>query len=260
MEREKNTEKTGVQSIERIFSIVEILAAHPRGAALQTVAGESGLAKSTAHRMLSSLVALGYALQDGVTGQYRLTLKMFELSSAVVNEMDVLSTARPYLDRLAARTGEAVHLVIRDGVDVVYLYKAESGGLRIGSRIGLRSPMYCTGVGKAILSTLSAEEVEQVWKQTRRKAATPHTITRLPDLLAQLEQTRRRGWAVDDEENELGVRCVALALPGPGGKAAAAFSVTSLVPNMSEDRMRKLAETALLARQDILRDMGVALH
>ena len=249
-------EKGGVQSVQRIFSIVECLAAHPHGMNLQTIAEETKLAKSTVHRMLSNLIQLGYALQDGVTGQYRLTLKMFELSSGVVSEMNVLSTAKPYLDRLAARTGEAIHLVIRDGTDVVYLYKAEAGGMHMGSRIGLRSPMYCTGVGKAILATLSAGEVEHVWKSSHHRAYTPHTITRYPDLLAQLERIRARGWAVDDEENELGIRCVALALPGAGGKADAAFSISSLAPNMSEERMEKLAQTALLAREEILRDMG----
>lgn len=249
-------EKTGVQSVARIFSIVETLAAHPQGMNLQAVAEETKLAKSTVHRLLSSLIQLGYALQDGVTGQYRLTLRLFELSSAAVSEMNVLSTAKPYLDRLAARTGEAIHLVIRDGTDVVYLYKAEAGGMHMGSRIGLRSPMYCTGVGKAIMATLSAGEVEQIWKSSHHKACTPHTITRYADLLAQLEKIRARGWAVDDEENELGIRCVALALPGAGGRADAAFSISSLAPNMSDERMEKLAATALLARAEILRDMG----
>lgn len=249
-------EKTGVQSVARIFSIVETLAAHPQGMNLQAVAEETKLAKSTVHRLLSSLIQLGYALQDGVTGQYRLTLRLFELSSAAVSEMNVFSTAKPYLDRLAARTGEAIHLVIRDGTDVVYLYKAEAGGMHMGSRIGLRSPMYCTGVGKAIMATLSAGEVEQIWKSSHHKACTPHTITRYADLLAQLEKIRARGWAVDDEENELGIRCVALALPGAGGRADAAFSISSLAPNMSDERMEKLAATALLARAEILRDMG----
>ena len=154
------------------------------------------------------------------------------------------------------RTGEAIHLVIRDGADVLYLYKAEAGGMRMGSRIGLRSPMYCTGVGKAILATLSPDEVEAVWKASRHKALTPHTITGYPQLLHQLEQVKQRGWAVDDEENELGVRCVAFALPGVRGRADAAFSISSLAPNMTQERIEKLAQTALLARQEILRDMG----
>jgi len=253
-------EKSGVQSVERIFKIIEELSRQPHGMTLQAVANETGLAKSTAHRLLSSLIRLGYAVQDVADNRYKLTLKMFELSSAVVNEMDVLSVAKPHLDRLAARTGEAIHLVVRDGVDVVYIHKAETGGMRMGSRVGLRSPMYSTGVGKAILSTLPYEEIRRVWTATQRTQLTPHTITDFNQLIDQLRLIRTRGWAVDDEENELGIRCVALALPGPGGRAEAAFSITSLVPNMSDERLEQLARTALLARKDIMRDMGLSVR
>ena len=147
-------EKGGVQSVERIFQLIEHLAAHPTGVSLQTLAGETGLAKSTVHRLLASLVGLGYVVQDEENGHYRLTLKMFELSSGIVDSMDIMGVAKAHLERLSQRTGEAVHLVIRDGRDIVYIYKTESGPMRMSSRVGLRSPLYCTGVGKAILATL----------------------------------------------------------------------------------------------------------
>lgn len=250
-------EKGGVQSVARIFAIIELLAAHPGGMSLQQLAAESGLAKSTAHRLLASLIQLGYAVQDSFTTHYRLTLKMFELSSGIVNDLDVMGVARPHLDRLANRSGEAVHLVIRDGADIVYIYKAEAGGMRMSSRVGMRSPMYCTGVGKAMLATLPYREVEQVWAQSRPKRLTEHTITTLPRLLEQLAQVRADGYAVDDEENELGIRCIALALPGPSGKAEAAFSISGLVPHMGPERLEQLAALALDTRGAILRDLGM---
>ena len=113
-------EKGGVQSVERIFALIELLAAHPTGASLQRLAQGTDLAKSTVHRLLASLVGLGYVAQDEATGRYRLTLKMFELSSGIVNSMDIMGVAKAHLERLAQRTGEAVHLVIRDGQDIVY--------------------------------------------------------------------------------------------------------------------------------------------
>lgn len=250
-------EKGGVQSVARIFAIIELLAAHPGGMSLQQLAAESGLAKSTAHRLLASLIQLGYAVQDSFTTHYRLTLKMFELSSGIVNDLDVMGVARPHLDRLANRSGEAVHLVIRDGADIVYIYKAEAGGMRMSSRVGMRSPMYCTGVGKAMLATLPYREVEQVWAQSRPKKLTEHTITTLPRLLEQLAQVRADGYAVDDEENELGIRCIALALPGPSGKAEAAFSISGLVPHMGPERLEQLAALALDTRGAILQDLGM---
>lgn len=253
-------EKTGVQSISRLFSIVETLAANPSGIPLQKLANETGLAKSTAHRLLGSLIELGYAIQDSITGHYRLTLKMFELSSGVVNDMNVVNTAKPHLDRLAREIGETVHLVIRDGADIVYLYKADTGTQRMASRIGMRNHLYCTGVGKAILATLPYDEVEHIWAQSSHPALTEHTITQLSALTEQLRVVHACGYAIDDEENELGVRCVALALPGPGGRADAAFSISSLTPQMNHERIAQLAERALTTRRAILQDMGLRVR
>lgn len=251
-------ETSGTQSIRRIFTVLEVLAAHPAGMPLQQLAAETGLAKSTAHRMLASLVELGYALQDSFTTHYRLTLKMYELASGVVNDMDVMAVARPHLDRLSRQTGEAVHLVVRDGVDVVYIYKAEAGGtMRMSSQLGLRSPLFCTGVGKAILSTLPYVEVESIWHKSQVRKLTEHTIVDFSQLKEQLKAVKRKGYAIDDEENELGIRCVALPLPGPAGQAQSAFSISSLVPHMNEERIAQLAALGLETRAAILRDLGL---
>lgn len=250
-------DKSGVQSVERIFQLIESLAAHPAGAGLQRLAQDTGLAKSTVHRLLASLVSLGYAAQDE-NGRYRLTLKMFELSSGIVNSMDIMDVAKVHLERLAQRTGEAVHLVIRDGQDIVYIYKTENGPMRMSSRVGLRSPLYCTGVGKAILATLPADEVAQIWQHTTPQKLTAHTIVEYDALQAQLTEVRTNGYAIDDEENELGVRCVAVAIPGVGGRADSAFSISGLAPYMTPERIRRIATLALDARTDIMADLGLA--
>ena len=250
-------EKSGVQSVERIFQLIESLAAHPAGAGLQCLAQDTDLAKSTVHRLLASLVSLGYAAQDE-NGRYRLTLKMFELSSGIVNSMDIMDVAKVHLERLAQRTGEAVHLVIRDGQDIVYIYKTESGPMRMSSRVGLRSPLYCTGVGKAILATLPADEVRNIWQHTTPQKLTTHTIVEFDALQAQLAEVRTNGYAIDDEENELGVRCVAVAIPGVGGRADSAFSISGLAPYMTPERIRRIATLAQDARTDIMADLGLA--
>lgn len=250
-------EKSGVQSVERIFQLIESLAAHPAGAGLQRLAQDTDLAKSTVHRLLASLVSLGYAAQDE-NGRYRLTLKMFELSSGIVNSMDIMDVAKVHLERLAQRTGEAVHLVIRDGQDIVYIYKTESGPMRMSSRVGLRSPLYCTGVGKAILATLPADEVTNIWQHTTPQKLTTHTIVEFDALQAQLAEVRTNGYAIDDEENELGVRCVAVAIPSVGGRADSAFSISGLAPYMTPERIRRIATLAQDARTDIMADLGLA--
>ena len=165
------------------------------------LAEETGLAKSTVHRLLASLVGLGYVVQDEENGHYRLTLKMFELSSGIVDSMDIMGVAKAHLERLSQRTGEAVHLVIRDGRDIVYIYKTESGPMRMSSRVGLRSPLYCTGVGKAILATLPGDELEDIWTHSNVQKLTDKTITDLEELRSQLVEVRANGYAIDDEEN-----------------------------------------------------------
>ena len=251
------TEKGGVQSVERIFQLIEQLESHPAGASLQRLAQETGLAKSTVHRLLASLVSLGYAAQEPETGRYRLTLKMFELSSGIVNSMEIMDVAKAHLERLSQRTGEAVHLVIRDARDIVYIYKTESGPMRMSSRVGLRSPLYCTGVGKAILATLPPEEVEDVWNHSSLKKLTSRTVVDLTEMQDQLAEVRANGYAIDDEENEMGVRCVAVAIPGPDGRAESAFSISGLAPYMTPERIRRVAALALDTRTDILADLGV---
>lgn len=249
-------DKSGVQSVERIFQLIESLAAHPAGAGLQRLAQDTGLAKSTVHRLLASLVSLGYAAQDE-NGRYRLTLKMFELSSGIVDSMDIMGVAKAHLERLSQRTGEAVHLVIRDARDIVYIYKTESGPMRMSSRVGLRSPLYCTGVGKAILATLPPEEVADVWSHSTLKKLTSRTVVDLAEMQDQLAEVRASGYAIDDEENEMGVRCVAVAIPGPDGRADSAFSISGLAPYMTPERIRRVASLALDTRTDILADLGV---
>ena len=172
-------------------------------------------------------------------------------------EGDISTIEKLLADWLAQRTGEAVHLVIRDGRDIVYIYKTESGPMRMSSRVGLRSPLYCTGVGKAILATLPGDELEDIWTHSNVQKLTDKTITDLEELRSQLVEVRANGYAIDDEENELGVRCVAVAIPGADGRAESAFSISGLAPYMTPERIRRIATLALDARTDILADLGL---
>ena len=233
-------EKSGVQSVERIFQLIEHLAAHPTGVSLQRLAEETGLAKSTVHRLLASLVGLGYVVQDEENGHYRLTLKMFELSSGIVDSMDIMGVAKAHLERLSQRTGEAVHLVIRDGRDIVYIYKTESGPMRMSSRVGLRSPLYCTGVGKSIMAYLPEDEVEKIWNGSQVVQFTPKTLTTLEALREDLVRVRERGYAIDDEEHDLGVRCMAAPVRNWKGDPVGAISISGPAARMTDDTMAQL--------------------
>ena len=177
-----------VQSIDRLFDIVEALSNAPRGMALSDLSAAVGLHTSTTHRLLAALVARGYVQKDIESGKYRLTMRLFEVGSRAVGGMNIVSLARPYLEHLAATTHEAIHLVVRDGDEVVYLYKENMGDstVRMASFVGLRNPMYCTAVGKSILSCLPEAEVAAIWQRTVITRFTPHTIVDYADLIAEL--------------------------------------------------------------------------
>ena len=200
-----------VQSIDRALDIVEALSVQPHGMLLKDLSAEVGLHVSTTHRLLASLVSRGYVQKDIETGKYRLTVRLFEIGSRAISGMNLVSISRPYLEQLAAGTGETVHLVARNNDEVVYLYKEDrrESVIHMASFVGLRSPMYRTAVGKSILALLPEEEVRRIWDRSVIEPLTPNTIVRYDDLLENLAIVRQRGWAMDNEENELGVLCIA---------------------------------------------------
>ena len=227
-----------VQSIDRLFDIVEAQSNAPRGMALSDLSAAVGLHTSTTHRLLAALVARGYVQKDIESGKYRLTMRLFEVGSRAVGGMNIVSLARPYLEHLAATTHEAIHLVVRDGDEVVYLYKENMGDstVRMASFVGLRNPMYCTAVGKSILSCLPEVEVAAIWQRTVITRFTPHTIVDYADLIAELVKARQNGWAADREEHELGVSCIAAPLLDFHGAPLGAISVSLPTARLSAER------------------------
>ena len=245
--RGEPVQRPPVQSIDRVLDIIEALSACPRGAALTDLAGSVNLHISTVHRMLSALISRGYAKKDPETGKYALTLRLFELGSRVAGSMDWAAAARPQLERLARATGETVHLVARDGDAVVYIYKQSPADsiLRASSFVGLRNPMYCTGVGKSILAFLPPEEVKAIWARTSPVQFTPHTLTDPGRLYADLDIIRARGWAVDEEEHEIGVVCVAAPVFSFDGTPVGAVSVAAPSARMGGEVRLRCAQEVL---------------
>ena len=167
-----------------------------------------GLNKTTAFRILRSLIYMGYVTQNEENGKYSLTLKLASLGHKVVLRTDIIVVVHPFLARLSEETGETVHFVKRDGADAVYIDKVmgKAHSAEMGSRIGGRIPLYCSGVGKAICAALSLDETAVVWQESDVRRITPYTITNYEDFMFSLEDVRKRGYALDNEENESGVR------------------------------------------------------
>lgn len=249
--------EASVQSVERTFTLLEQLAARTRGVGLVELAELTGLHKSTVHRLLSCLGSLGYVVKDSGTGHYRLTYKLLSLSNAMLEDVDVLSAAKPHLDALSDRTGETVHLMVPEGPVGVYIYKSDpaAGGGQMRSKVGLRVPLIHTAAGKAMLATMP-EEAVPLWECSDHTPMTEHTITELGTFLAELAAVRRRGWAIDNEENELGVRCIGAAVPDYRDRALAAMSISANAARMTQQRIAELAPMLLRCRDDICHDLG----
>lgn len=254
---ENATSQNPIQSAERIFKVLETLAVSgPMG--LMELSNQLGLHKSTAHRLLTSLICMGYARQDEDTQKYMLSYKIVGLSGQLLDKIDILPIAHSYMKQLAELSQETVHLVQRNDKDIIYIDKVESkvSSIRMVSQIGMIHPMYCSGVGKAILATLSIEEVTKIWNESIIEKKTENTIVSLDKLLEVLERVRKCGYAIDDEENEIGVRCIAACIYDYRGKAKYAFSISAPVSRMSDERIKELSEYVLQVKNDLSLALG----
>jgi DNA-binding IclR family transcriptional regulator len=243
-------------SVERAFELLDhIAAAGPEGLTLAQLAAEVPTAKSTTHRYVATLLSLDVLRRDPA-GRIQLGLKLVELAGALLDGDNLRSAAEPVLHELVARTGETGHLgVLADG-HVVYIGKVESPqSVRLVSRIGARAPLHCSAMGKALMACLDPEALREAL-QRPREVRTLHTITAVDALREELEKVRAAGFALDDEENELGVRCVGAAVRGGHAEPLAAVSVSGPASRMSLERCAEVAPAVLAAADEIARRVG----
>ena len=170
--------KNPIQVSERIFHTIEYLAqSGPTG--LQDLSNELGLNKSTVHRILNSLICMDYVRQDAETLKYSLSFKFCRISNQILAQNSLIDIARPYIKQLAELSGETVHLVQIDHIHAVYIDKVESprNSVRLVSMVGKSIPLYCSGVGKAMLADMPDEKIRSVWEQSEIRKMTEYTIT-----------------------------------------------------------------------------------
>jgi DNA-binding IclR family transcriptional regulator len=218
-----------VRALSRGLRLLEILACHSQGLSLSDVARKTGLAKSSAHRLLKTLILNGYVRQDSsITDYYFASLKLLTLASKLIQDTDLTALARPHLEWLAKTTGETAHLVLLDHDSAVYVGKVESPNpIRMYSQIGHRAPLHCTGVGKAILAYLPDEQQAAALNgQVQRYTA--NTLTDPDALRAHLRQIRAQGYAIDNGEHEDNVRCIAAPLFARTGRVVGAVSIAAV--------------------------------
>jgi IclR family acetate operon transcriptional repressor len=227
-----------------------------RGLTLTELGRLLGMHRTTLFRFLATLRARGYVERDPGTDRYRLGLGVLSLASALLDGLDVRRLARPVLVALSDATRELVHLAVFDQGDVVTIERIEGKEpLSLQTEIGARRPAYCTASGKAILACLTAEDVERILA-AGMPAVTPRTITSAAAMAAELTEVRARGFAVDDEERILGVRCVAAPVFDHEQRVVGAVSIAAPVVRMPWERVRQLGEEVRIAADAISRRLG----
>ena len=246
-----------VQSLDRAFDILEILSDEKDGLALTEIGRRLNLHKSTVYRLLATLSQRGYVEKSARTGVYKLGLEFIGLSSHYLNSLDLKIEANPYLMKLSHETGKTVFLAILQGREVVYIDKAETfSSLRKYSIIGQRNPVYCTGLGKALLTTMTNAEIRELLEGAPFERLTPATATDIDTLLERVAIGRTQGWVLDDREIEDDVRCIAAPVQDYSGKAIAAISVSWDIHAQVDTDIKATARRVMACALAVSRRMG----
>lgn len=237
--------KNLVQTIERMSSIFDALGQNQEGMSVKKLSEKVNLPMGTTHRLLKSLAYFGFVTQDFVSKQYHLGFKLVDLGNALLGQLDLRTVAKPYLINLSQTANETVNLVILDQEKVLYLDKVESeknpSSLRMASKVGMRISAHSCAVGKVLLAALSEKKLNEFIKVKDLQKITKKTITDVDQFMAHLELVRTQGYAIDDEENEPGIRCVAAPIWNEMGHVVAAVSISGPMIRIS----RKMIEEKL---------------
>jgi IclR family acetate operon transcriptional repressor len=245
--------KDGVQSLTRAFGLLEHLNDAGGSAGLSELATRSGLPLGTIHRLMQALVGLGYARQ-GPSRRYSLGPKLIRLGESA-SEM-IASWVMPYLVQLAQEIGETANAAVLSRDSVVYIAQAPSPhSMRMFTEVGRRVLPHCTGVGKALLATLPEAEAMAIVGRTGLPAETPRTIVDRDELAKELARIRELGYAVDDGEQEMGVRCVAVSVVGL--PVLAAISVSGPDSRVRQDLIATIAPVLIEMSHKIVADLTV---
>ncbi len=235
MERKPNSARfrTRLSSVANSLRLIKAFSEDEYEIGISELAKRLGLAKSTVHRLASTLLEEGMLEQNPADGKYHPGLALFELGAMVRRKMDFTMEARPFLRTLMEKTGETVHLGILDRDSILYIITHESKqALRMGSKVGTRVPVHSTAVGKTLLAFQPEEEIDRIIARGL-PASTPNTIVDAKALRRELAAVRARNYAVDDEESEIGLRSIAAPIRIYSGSVVAAISIAGPVHRMA---------------------------
>src|SRR6266850_496707 len=246
-----------IHVIDRAAQILDCFGFDHQELSVSEIGAKTGLHRSTAHRILMALEYNDLIKQNPSTGKYHLGIKLFKLGHQAVWQLNLREICRPFLTRVMNETKETVHLAVLDEDQVLYLDKVEGPhALRMPSRVGRYIPTYCTSLGKAMLSCLDDQEVKSILRRQTLKPHTENTVKNIHQLLADLGSVRKRGYAVDNEEIEIGLRCVGAPLRDYTGGMVGAISVAAPSARLSEQNTPVIGRMVIAIAAGISEKLG----
>lgn len=247
--------KATLQTVDRALQLLEILAEHPKGMQPKEIEEVLELNKVTVHRLLATLENRGFIERMG--NAYVIGLKLVELSSMKLSNVELKTEAAPYLRELVTRLGLPVQMAILEGTEAVFIDKIESrNSFRMYSQIGKRIPLYASGVGKVLLLQEGDEEIRQKLDTVEFTAFTPKTLTSVEEVIEAVKVARKKGYAVDDEEHEEGIFCVAAPIYDYRDKVIAAISVGDINKQFIKGTNSKQIELIKETAKEISKRLG----
>ena len=258
MRRDRESKFAPIGVVTKVLRILETLHDSPAGLQLKDLAEQTAINKSTAYRVLAHLEHEGYLFRD-CAGAYAIGVRLASLGSGVSYQATVRKISRPMLEELAHITGETVSLAVLEGREVLYLDVIESAHtFRQVSHIGMRHPLYCSALGKAMLAYYPEEEQEYLISRITFERSTAHTITSAAKLRKELSLIRQCGYSLDDEEVYLGSRCIGAPIFDVSDRVVAAFSVSGPTTRITREKVLPFAAAARQAAAEVSKSLTVS--
>ncbi|MDP4088782.1 MAG: IclR family transcriptional regulator [Bacillota bacterium] len=254
--KEKVTKKN--QSVAKMFEIIEAMAGSKGPMRLQDISIEVNYPASTVLRMLSSLMENGYVTQNPETSKYSLSLKFCKIGEAVKSQFSIREVVRPFLEELSERCHESACLAIEHDMTVVYLDVVEGQDkmLRTLQRIGKNAPLHSTGIGKLLLLNYDSAALDNFIRVKGLQQLTCNTLTTKEALLDELDKVRNLGYAFDNEECELGAKCIAAPIRDYSGKVISGISVSGPISRMNSENSKNIIQNLLEISDSISDKLG----
>lgn len=232
-----------IQALDRALQIVDLFDEHTTELKITEISSRMALHKSTVHSLLKTLMLHGYIGQDIDSGKYKLGLKFIEKGQLMLSSLDIRAVAKKNLSDLSDRTGQTTHLVILSGKEGIYIDKVEGVKAAIRySRLGGRVPLHCSAVGKVLAAFQADEKQRKLLSDYSFTIHTPKTIGNMAQFIAELAQVNKQGYAIDDQENEPGVRCVAAPIYDHNHQIIAAISLSTMTTSVNDQEFSLLSD------------------